>query len=292
MRNYRYFTGLLTLVNDENNGTVWVDDDDHDRYSFDFNERERSASTDSLEFAHQVLKEAGAKRVFHTGVLSTHVQGSCRMGSDPARSVVDAHGESHDVRRLFVGDSSVVPRTLSVNPSLTIMALASRLAAVPRTAASTGTSAAPERSEPRRRGEPQTLDGRPDRRRGTRGARAGAAGLQRGGVPRSGVPRSGVPRSGGNRVPACFRTRHPGVRLRLSRCSTPTACSGRARASTSPTAPAAARSTSSATSAGSPTPPTGRSSRPTTTRCTRRRGWTSSRSRSCCTCRRSRIGSP
>ena len=50
------------------------------------------------------------------------------MGSDPARSVVGPHGESHDVRRLFVGDGSVVPRTLSVNPSLTIMALASRLA--------------------------------------------------------------------------------------------------------------------------------------------------------------------
>ncbi len=50
------------------------------------------------------------------------------MGSDPARSVLDAHGESHDVRRLFVGDSSAVPCTLSVNPSLTIMALASRLA--------------------------------------------------------------------------------------------------------------------------------------------------------------------
>ena len=34
----------------------------------------------------------------------------------------------HDVKRLYVGDSSVIPRTLSVNPSLTIMALASRLA--------------------------------------------------------------------------------------------------------------------------------------------------------------------
>ena len=30
--------------------------------------------------------------------------------------------------RLFVGDGSLVPRTLSVNPSLTIMALATRLA--------------------------------------------------------------------------------------------------------------------------------------------------------------------
>ena len=50
------------------------------------------------------------------------------MGSDPERSVVDAHAESHDVRRLFLGDSSVIPTTVSVNPSLTIMSLASRLA--------------------------------------------------------------------------------------------------------------------------------------------------------------------
>ena len=32
------------------------------------------------------------------------------------------------MKRLYVGDGSVVPRTLSVNPSLTIMALATRLA--------------------------------------------------------------------------------------------------------------------------------------------------------------------
>ena len=36
--------------------------------------------------------------------------------------------QSWDVKRLYVGDGSLVPRTLSVNPSLTIMALASRLA--------------------------------------------------------------------------------------------------------------------------------------------------------------------
>jgi choline dehydrogenase-like flavoprotein len=50
------------------------------------------------------------------------------MGSDPERSVVDANCEAHTVKRLFVGDGSIVPRTLSANPSLTIMALATRLA--------------------------------------------------------------------------------------------------------------------------------------------------------------------
>ena len=63
-----------------------------------------------------------------TGLLTTHVQGTCRMGSDPERSVVDADAQSWDVKRLYVGDGSLVPHTLSVNPSLTIMALATRLA--------------------------------------------------------------------------------------------------------------------------------------------------------------------
>jgi choline dehydrogenase-like flavoprotein len=50
------------------------------------------------------------------------------MGADAATSVVDTHCESHEVKRLYVGDSSLHARTLSVNPSLTIMALATRLA--------------------------------------------------------------------------------------------------------------------------------------------------------------------
>ncbi len=128
LRRYRYYTGLLTMVNDENHGVAWVDDDGRDCYSFSWSERERERIENSLQFARKVLLAAGAKRVYQTGVLSTHVQGGCRMGSDPSRSVVDAHGECHHVRRLFVGDGSVVPRTLSVNPSLTIMSLASRLA--------------------------------------------------------------------------------------------------------------------------------------------------------------------
>ncbi len=128
VRSYRYFTGLLTLVNDENNGIAWVDEEDRDRYSFAWSELERERIERSLHFAREVLLVAGAKRVFHTDVLSTHVQGGCPMGSDPRRSVVDEHCESRDVRRLFVGDSSVIPRTPAVNPSLTIMSLASRLA--------------------------------------------------------------------------------------------------------------------------------------------------------------------
>ena len=82
----------------------------------------------AFDFSRQVLLAAGARQIAWSGLASTHVQGTCRMGDDPEHSVVDRDCESHEVKRLYVGDGSVVPRTLSVNPSLTIMALATRLA--------------------------------------------------------------------------------------------------------------------------------------------------------------------
>jgi choline dehydrogenase-like flavoprotein len=124
VRDFRRWVGLLTMVNDDNNGTVHADDTFEAAFTPAENERLGSA----LKFTQDVLTAAGASKVRWTGLLTTHVQGSCRMGSDPARSVVDADAQSWDVKRLYVGDGSLVPRTLSVNPSLTIMALADRLA--------------------------------------------------------------------------------------------------------------------------------------------------------------------
>lgn len=128
MDSYRHWNGVLAMVNDENNGRVAVGEDGADVFTYDWNERERGRLREAHAFAEEVLRAAGARRVLHTQPFSTHVQGSCRMGADPERSAVDVHGESHDVRRLFVGDGSVVPHTLSVNPMLTFMALALRQA--------------------------------------------------------------------------------------------------------------------------------------------------------------------
>ena len=128
VKKFRHWNGILAMVNDENNATVSVGEDGTERFDVAFNERERQRIDDAFAFSRDVLLAAGAKQVLWTGLASTHVQGSCRMGDDPARSAVDRNGELHGVRRLFVGDSSVIPRTLSVNPSLTIMALATRLA--------------------------------------------------------------------------------------------------------------------------------------------------------------------
>ena len=130
LRRFRYWTGLLVMVSDENNGAVVAGPDSaSDSYTCDFNGRERERLDGALDFTLAVLEAAGARQRAWTGLVTTHIQGSCRMGSDPARSVVDANGECHDVKRLFVGDGSLIPATVSANPSLTIMALATRLAA-------------------------------------------------------------------------------------------------------------------------------------------------------------------
>jgi choline dehydrogenase-like flavoprotein len=125
---FRHWNGVLAMVSDDNNASVVVDESGGERFEVDFQPVEQERLDAALDFSRRVLEEAGATRVCWTGIASTHVQGSCRMGDDPERSVVDRDGESHEVKRLFVGDGSLVPRTLSVNPSLTIMALATRLA--------------------------------------------------------------------------------------------------------------------------------------------------------------------
>jgi choline dehydrogenase-like flavoprotein len=107
---------------------VVVDDKGDERFDVDFQPSELERIDASFDFARRVLEEAGATQVCWSGLASTHVQGSCRMGDDPAHSAVDRNGECHGVKRLYVGDASLIPRTLSVNPSLTIMALATRLA--------------------------------------------------------------------------------------------------------------------------------------------------------------------
>lgn len=128
VRAFRRWVGLLVMANDENNGSVRAGDDGGESFAVSFNAAERARIDGALDFTRAVLREAGATSVRWTGLLTTHVQGTCPMGGDPERSVVDPDAQSWDVKRLYVGDGSLVPRTLSVNPSLTIMALASRLA--------------------------------------------------------------------------------------------------------------------------------------------------------------------
>ncbi|MDB4955103.1 MAG: FAD-binding protein [Myxococcales bacterium] len=62
-------------------------------------------------------------------VVTVHMMGTARMGSDRTAAVTDAYGFMHDVDRLLVADASLFPTPIRVNPMETIMALATRSAA-------------------------------------------------------------------------------------------------------------------------------------------------------------------
>jgi len=58
----------------------------------------------------------------------SHHMGTTRMSDDPKRGVVDRHCRVHGMENLYVAGSSVFPTCGSANPTLTLLALALRLA--------------------------------------------------------------------------------------------------------------------------------------------------------------------
>ncbi len=64
-------------------------------------------------------------RVYPPG-YSIHELGTCRMGDDPKKSVLNKWNQSHDVKNLFVVDGSSFVTGGSQNPTMTILALSMR----------------------------------------------------------------------------------------------------------------------------------------------------------------------
>jgi choline dehydrogenase-like flavoprotein len=131
MKEYKRMAGVFINIHDSNDGAV-VMDEGLDAPSARLFKPVTDSDLGRLEKARALAREAmmaaGARETFNTILLSHHVQGTCRMGEDRRASVVDSRGELHDVARLFVADGSLIPSVIDVNPSLTIYAIADRVA--------------------------------------------------------------------------------------------------------------------------------------------------------------------
>ncbi|OMC12896.1 glucose-methanol-choline oxidoreductase [Mycobacterium sp. SP-6446] len=68
-------------------------------------------------------------RTAKNNAFLAHVCGTCRFGTDPKTSVLDANNRAHGVENLYVVDASFFPSSTGINPSLTIAANALRVAA-------------------------------------------------------------------------------------------------------------------------------------------------------------------
>ena len=84
-------------------------------------ERRDAARVDELIAAEHFLPGK-------VSVSAAHLMGGCGMGRDPSGSVTDGWGRVHGLPWLRVADASLFPDSLEINPYLTIMALADRVA--------------------------------------------------------------------------------------------------------------------------------------------------------------------
>ncbi|KQN73501.1 GMC family oxidoreductase [Sphingomonas sp. Leaf62] len=97
------------------------------RIDFSYGPNERAIDAHARKTMTAIWEAAGARDIFAVD-RSAHTIGTCRMGQDGDRAVVDADGRSFDIDNLFICDNSVFPSALAANPALTIMALSLRTA--------------------------------------------------------------------------------------------------------------------------------------------------------------------
>jgi choline dehydrogenase-like flavoprotein len=85
-----------------------------------------------LDRAMELLEAAGAKKKWAYPVTEQsfgfHLLGTCRMGNDPKKSVVNKYHRAHDVGNLFICDGSSFVTSGRGQPTCTIQALAYRAA--------------------------------------------------------------------------------------------------------------------------------------------------------------------
>ncbi len=96
-----------------------------------------AARTPASVLEHEQLVRRFRNSLARSGLLAfseriglggtAHVSGTLTTGNDPASSVVDAQGQVHGLKSLYVVDGSILPRSSRVNPSLTIYAWSLRV---------------------------------------------------------------------------------------------------------------------------------------------------------------------
>ena len=100
--------------------------------NFNWGENDLKLFKEMREGLYEVLDACNPELVMRgsdtPGGFASHEVGSCRMGNDTKRSVLNAYCQSHEVKNLFVVDGSSFTTFSEKNPTLTIAALSVRAA--------------------------------------------------------------------------------------------------------------------------------------------------------------------
>jgi choline dehydrogenase-like flavoprotein len=146
MADYRHLAQFGLMVSDSSHGSVRAAAGRFGGQAlirYDLVEADVAKFRAGLARLDELLRAAGAREVhlpLPRGVapenarasdlklMAFHPLGTVRADRDAARGVLDGDLRVHGVEGLYVADGSVMPSSLGVNPQITIMALATRLA--------------------------------------------------------------------------------------------------------------------------------------------------------------------
>jgi len=152
MRDYNKMVIAGMLVEDTHMGRVRILPNGKPVATYQLSDFDASKLVRGTALLCELLFEAGAKRIIlpfggvgelHSPddvrtifadqipkssieVLTVHMMGTARMGSDRSRAVVNDYGMVYDADGLMVCDASLFPSPIGVNPMETIMTLATR----------------------------------------------------------------------------------------------------------------------------------------------------------------------
>jgi choline dehydrogenase-like flavoprotein len=154
MDGLRHMASFGILISDQTTGRVLVDYDGSAAVHYNLTQKDVDLYHRGVVKMAEIAWAAGARRVMPSLfgwsdlrdrkdqarfakaklkasdllLTSYHPLGTCRMGHDPKKSVVDFDHQTHELPGLFIVDGSTVQGPLGVNPQLTIMAMATRAA--------------------------------------------------------------------------------------------------------------------------------------------------------------------
>lgn len=155
MRAYRRLGSVMSVIDEAHPGRVYLGDDGLRRTHFNVHGIDALKAVDYLRNASRIFLAAGAKEVWIPDVYGTvvrnerdidriqlrsvepnaqfcagsHLLGTAPLGVDAADSFAGPSGEAHRMPGLYVADGAALPGSVSVDPSLTIMAVARHIAA-------------------------------------------------------------------------------------------------------------------------------------------------------------------
>jgi choline dehydrogenase-like flavoprotein len=156
MQKYRHLGSLMSVIDEDHPGRVFLDRNGIRRTEYNVRGVDQLKAVDYLRNASRIFLAAGAREVWIPDVYGTvvrneedvrtqitrrsvqpnaqfcagsHLMGTAPIGANAADSFANANGEAHRLPGLYVADGAALPGSVSVDPSLTIMAVARHIAA-------------------------------------------------------------------------------------------------------------------------------------------------------------------